>query len=212
MKKKDLISLVQQIKPFKKPKIELEQYTIDAVSAVDIAYIAGFKFNDIKNRLIFDLGAGTGRISIALAFLQAQQIISIDIDSEALEILKENIENLHLTYLINPVCADIQNFNFNLKLLRKQKITTIMNPPFGVQKKFADRPFLEKALLFSDVVYSIHLANPEVTNFIKNFLHEFKDWIIDQILPFEMILERTYPFHEKKRKIIEVNVFRIVNI
>lgn len=60
--KKDLVSIIQQTEGFSNPKIELEQYCIDAQSAVDIGYFAGVEFNDIKNKLIIDLGAGTGKL------------------------------------------------------------------------------------------------------------------------------------------------------
>ena len=88
--KKDLISLIQQTDGFLNPKIELEQYCIDAQSAVDIVYFAGVEFNDIKNQLVIDLGTGTGRLSIACAYLRASYILSVDIDMNALKILKTN--------------------------------------------------------------------------------------------------------------------------
>ncbi|MFX1313967.1 MAG: RNA methyltransferase, partial [Promethearchaeota archaeon] len=69
--KKQLISIIQNTETFKNPNIKLEQYCIDAQCAVDIIYFAGFEFNDIYNALIIDLGAGTGRLSIASAFLKA---------------------------------------------------------------------------------------------------------------------------------------------
>ncbi|MHA2390390.1 MAG: hypothetical protein ACXAEX_00335 [Promethearchaeota archaeon] len=63
--KNELISIIQNTKTFINPKIELEQYCIDAISAVDIIYFAGFEYDDITNRFIIDLGSGTGRLSIA---------------------------------------------------------------------------------------------------------------------------------------------------
>ena len=89
------------------------------------------------------------------------------------------------------------------------KVTTIMNPPFGVQTKFADRPFLETAFNFSDIVYSIHLANEKVQNFILNYIKKF-NWKIDNILPFNMVLEKSFPFHTKRTRNINVNVYRFV--
>ena len=175
---------------------------------MDIIYYAGFEFNDIKNRLIFDLGSGTGRLSIAGAFLKACRIISLDIDWNALKILKRNVEKLALDHLIFPICADVAHVEFSkLSFLQEMKITTIMNPPFGIQTKKADRAFLEKAFAFSDVVYSIHYANEKVQRFIMSFVKQF-NWKIDNILPFEMILDRTFKFHTHKTKKINVYVYR----
>jgi len=205
---KDLISIIQNTKTFINPKVELEQYCIDANSAVDLIYYAGFEFNDIKNAFVIDLGAGTGRLSIASALFNATLVLSIDIDIGALTILKENIQDLELDHLIHPICSDIKFFNLSKRLLPPNvKTTTIMNPPFGVQTRSADRIFLEKAFSFSDIVYSIHLAGEKVQTFISNYIQKF-DWIIDNNFPFRMVLERSFPFHSQKTKLIDVNVYR----
>jgi putative methylase len=78
-----------------------------------------------------------------------------------------------------------------------------------VKKKKADRIFLEKAFTFSDVIYSIHLAGEKVLNFISKFCEKF-NLRIDNYFPYNMILERTFDFHKRKTKEIDVNVFRFV--
>lgn len=212
MKKKEIVSIIQNTATFSNPKIELEQYCIDAASAVDILFFAGLEFDDIKNRLIFDFGAGTGRLSIASAYFNATYVLSVDIDWSALKILNENILSLDLKHIIFPICSDIDNFEISNSILpRNLKITTIMNPPFGVQKRAADRIFLEKAFKISDVVYSVHLANVNVSKFISNYIKKF-NWKIDYVYPFNMILERTFPFHSKKRKNINVEIYRFIKI
>jgi len=212
MKKKEIVSIIQNTATFTNPKIELEQYCIDASSAVSILYFAGFEFDDIKNRLIFDFGAGTGRLSIASAYFKATYVLSVDIDWSALKILNENILSLDLKHIIFPICSDIDKFEISNSILpRNLKITTIMNPPFGVQKKAADRVFLEKAFNISDVVYSVHLANVNVSKFISNYIKNF-NWKIDYVYPFNMILERTFPFHSKKRKNVNVEIYRFIKI
>ena len=208
--KKQLISIIQNTESFTTPKVELEQYCIDALSAVDIIYFAGFEFNDINNKLVIDLGSGTGRLSIASAFLKPSMVLSVDIDLLALNILKENIFRLGLENVILPLCNDVNYLGFSKEpLFSNLKITTIMNPPFGVQKRTADRIFLEKAFSISDVVYSIHLAGEKVFNFISKFCEKL-NWHIDNFFPYEMILERSFQFHTKKVKSIDVNIFRFV--
>ncbi|MFW9875720.1 MAG: METTL5 family protein [Candidatus Thorarchaeota archaeon] len=208
--KKNLISIIQTTESFNNPKIELEQYCIDAACAVDIIYYAGFEYNDINNSMIIDLGAGTGRLSIASALLRSNYVLSVDIDINALIILKKNAISLDLTDIIFPICADIERFEISkIHLPKKMKITTIMNPPFGVQTRYADRTFLQKAFSFSDVVYSIHLANPKVEKFILGYIKSF-NWKIDNILPFNMVLDKTFPFHTQQAKSIDVNVYRFI--
>ena len=208
--KKQLISLIQNTETFTNPKIELEQYCIDANCAVDIIFYAGFEFNDIKQAFVIDLGAGTGRLSLTSALFKANYVLSVDIDISALKILKRNIFYLNLNHIVSPICADIKYFEISKNLLPvNMKITTIMNPPFGVQIKFADRAFLDKAFYFSDVVYSIHLSNPKVHKFISNYIKRFS-WKVDNVLPFKMVLERTFPFHTQKLKEIDVLVYRFI--
>jgi len=211
LRKKALISLIQSTKSFSNPKIELEQYCIDANCAVDIIYYAGFEYDDInQSTFIIDLGAGTGRLSIASALFKAAYVLSVDIDLNALEILKENVLSLELSHIISPLCANIEYLEISRRLLPKNmKITTIMNPPFGVQTKFADRIFLNKAFSFSDIVYSIHLANKKVYNFISTYINKL-GWKIDNVLPFSMRLERAFPFHTQKTKKINVHIYRFI--
>ncbi len=171
---------------------------------------AGLEFNDIDNRVILDLGAGTGRISIACAFLNASKVLSVDIDPDALEILERNIKALDLDTIIVPICSDVKDLKIeHLKLPKTSKITTIMNPPFGVQKRAADRIFLEKAFNYSDHVYSIHLTGEKTKTFLDTFARK-NGWQIDYIWPFNMVLENTYNFHSQKTKKIDVSVYRFV--
>ncbi|MFX0025328.1 MAG: METTL5 family protein [Candidatus Hermodarchaeota archaeon] len=164
----------------------------------------------MKNHLIFDFGAGTGRLSIASSYFRPKYIISIDIDVSAIQILKKNIKNLQLEYLIFPLCADISRFEVSpLYFPKNKKITTIMNPPFGVQKNRADRLFLQKAFEFSDVVYSIHLANQKVHKFILSFIKDF-NWHVDYYFPFKLKLEKSFEFHTQKTKEIDVNIYRFI--
>ncbi|KKN30831.1 hypothetical protein LCGC14_0830090 [marine sediment metagenome] len=208
--KNNLISLIQNTKAFHQPKVKLEQYCIDAISAVDLIYYAGFEFNDINNSIIVDLGSGTGRLSISSAYFNPKYILSVDIDNSALYILRENILTLDLQHLIFPICSDIKYFELSKRILPNNiKLTTIMNPPFGVQRKSADRGFLKKAFSFSDVVYSIHLGKKSIRDFIVNYVIKF-GWKVDNILPFSLNLERSFPFHSKKTKKIEVNVYRFI--
>ena len=166
--------------------------------------------DDVQHALIFDLGAGTGRFSIASAFLGADLVLSIDIDFSALKILKENILSLELDHIIFPICTDVSHFELSLgDPFEKFKKVTIMNPPFGVQSRSADRFFLEKAFSFSDVIYSIHLSGEKIRNFIRGYIEKF-NWKIDNVFAYNMILEKSFNFHTKKAKIVDVDVYRFI--
>ena len=121
-----------------------------------------------------------------------------------------NISEFGFDNIILPVCSDVNHFDIERELLLKDvHITTIENPPFGVQEKSADRYFLQKAFSFSDVVYSIHLANQKVHNFLVSFIRKF-NWKIDYVFPFQLKLDRTYEFHKQKTKSVDVNIYRFI--
>jgi len=107
--------------------------------------------------------------------------------------------------IISPVCVDVIYF----ELKKSEKITTIMNPPFGSrnENKYADRQFLETAFSFSDVIYSIHSASDKVRNFISKFAMKF-NWKIDNVIPYKLRLEKSFQFHQQKVKFIDVEVYR----
>lgn len=142
--------------------------------------------------------------------MNAYYVISIDKDWNSLKILKRNIKSLALEHIILPFCAELKYLEISKNLLPQNlKITTMMNPPFGVQTKKADRPFLEKAFTFSDIIYSIHLANEKVHMFLLNFVKKF-NWKIDKVLPLKLMLEKSFNFHKQKKKLIDVNIYRFL--
>lgn len=192
--KKELEIILEKIDGFENPKIWLEQYVTPANLASFILTNAKL-FGDLKT--VFDLGCGTGILAIGSAILGAYSV-GIDIDVEALKIARNNAKKLKVA--VDFLACDVRD----LKL--KRKVTVIMNPPFGIQRKHADRSFIEKAFEIAEVVYSIHSVGSEV--FVKKRA-EKSGFKITHLWKFTIPLKRTYSFHEKAFKFIPVEVFRI---
>lgn len=190
--KKRLEIILEGLKGFENPKIELEQYVTPPSLAAFIAVNA--KLNGDLN-LVFDLGCGTGVLAIAASLLGAYSV-GFDIDREALKIAKENASG----YDVDFVLADVRS------LQTKVRGTVIMNPPFGIQRKHADRPFLKKAFEISDVIYTVHSAGSQ--NFVKKMAEE-NGFKVTHIWMFSIPLKKTYSFHEKAFKYIPVELYRI---
>lgn len=82
--------------------------------------------------------------------LNAGQVFSWDIDTDALDIAQSNIEDFDLDSKTNLICCDLgeSSTSYFLKYLSSRKIidTVVMNPPFGTKNKgiyvFLTRCFL----------------------------------------------------------------------
>ncbi|HIH71901.1 MAG: putative methylase [Thermococcaceae archaeon] len=198
MKKKHLAIILSKLKGFEEPKPELEQYRTPGDVAAELLWLA-HSMGDIEGKIIADLGAGTGVLSIGASLMGAKKVYAVEKDKKALEIAMENAKTLNITN-IEFVNAPVEDFNVKVD-------TVIMNPPFGSQNPKADRPFLLKAFDVSDVVYSIHLAKEEVRKFIEAFVKDNGFKITHRLtLPFEIPAQ--FFFHRKRLERILVDIYR----
>ncbi|RUM32911.1 MAG: methyltransferase [Archaeoglobus sp.] len=198
MKFKRKLSIeLERLEGFKNPKIMLEQYVTPPSLVAEI--VSKVSLIDGLNRRVVDLGCGTGIISIAFELLGTESI-GFEIDREALEVARRNSRNAG----VKPdfILCDVRKIE-----LRRGDYMVVMNPPFGIHKKFADRIFLEKAMNFGEVIYSIHSAGSE--KFIRSMSSE-RGFSVTHVWRYLIPLKRTYSFHEKDFKQIAVEVYRIV--
>ncbi len=196
--KKELEMLLEGLEGFSNPKIQLEQYVTPPALAAEMAVNAKL-MGDLDT--VVDLGCGTGILAIAAALLDAEAF-GFDVDGDALQIARRNARGagVHVDFVQCDVRA------LCLRADGASGITTIMNPPFGIQVRHADRPFLERAMDFSRVIYSVHSAGSE--EFVARMAEE-RGFVITHLWRYSMPLRRTYSFHEKAFKYIPVEVFRL---
>ncbi|MHA1729989.1 MAG: METTL5 family protein [Promethearchaeota archaeon] len=240
LKKKEFISAIESFDGFKNPAIMLEQYTTDAVSVADFIYFIGIDYHDIIGNIIIDLGAGTGRLGLAATLFGSTGLVAIEKDTQALAILRDNIkkinvsgavfiinedieriilENKNIDRIIATINEKIQDFQNpylprDVKKLNiiPQKIC-IMNPPFGIHKRGADRSFLQLAMAISDRIYSIHLSGEKNRAYIRRFVEKTghqKGWKVDSIHSQVLFIKGTYIFHKKSQKKVLTDVYRII--
>ena len=196
-----LVRALEAIPPHPRPVARLEQYTIPADLAADILFLASFTFGDVLGKRILDLGCGTGRLAIGAVLLGAREALGVDIDGEAVEIAVEASRNLGVSDRTFWAVADIS-------AVRGRFDTAIQNPPFGVRKRGADRPFLAKALETCSVVYSLHKAGEENRRFLKAFI-EGLGGRVTHVIPMVLRLPATLPFHEQRFRDVAVDLYRI---
>jgi len=149
---------------------------------------------DILGRSVFDLGCGTGMFAIGAALLGARRVAGIDIDHGAVEVAKRNAARLGLSIEFSVAdvrsAADIAGGPFD---------TVVMNPPFGAQKKHADRPFIDAALAIGGVVYAIFNAGS--LPFVETYVHGRA--VIEETVSCSFVLLHTCAHHRRDRVEIE---------
>ena len=146
-----------------------------------------------------------------------KKVLVVDLDQEALAILRKNIEKLQLSEIIDPYQCDLRSetlkdyFNQWKESFSSPdcKILTISNPPFGVHQHGIDLVFLKQAMAVSDIIYSIHASNEQSRVFLQQQI-EKTGWIITERVNLNLILKHTYDFHTKKQKKIQTDVIRCV--
>lgn len=207
--KKQLEIILSKLKPTENPKPSLEQYTIPsnlAAEILNLAYLSG----DIKDKVVFDLGCGTGRLALGALLLNAKKVTAVDVDDKALDIAEENLHSL-FTLLpkdfkfkgsIKFICSDIKEFSGECD-------TVIQNPPFGIQSLHADRLFLEKALECGKKIYSLHKNGYEKTREFLTKLIESKSGKVEQIIPYKFSIPHMFKFHKKPKKEYNVGLYVI---
>jgi putative methylase len=196
LSKRQLEIQLGRLKILEKPNRRLEQYPVSSEAASELLYMAGFEHNDLDGRVI-DLGTGTGRLAIGAALMGAESTTGVDVDERALALAKENAETARVQ--VEWVHSDIEKVSGRFDAV-------IMNPPYGTWTSHADTRFLEKALQLARVVYSIHKSST------REFLLQFvtrSGWQVNQARSMRMEIPHLFEFHEKKRSIVEIDLYRI---
>lgn len=196
MNKKWLAIILSKLKTFEKPKIKLEQYQTPSEIAATILWIA-YMNNDIKGKTIADFGCGNGIFGIGALLLGAKKVYFIDKDKEAIKLSQKNLRLLKGKFYAVFLNKNIDEFNNSIDVV-------IENPPFGVQKKHADRYFLENAIRVADTIYSLHKT--ESKNFIEAFAND-NTFNVKRLLDFDFPIKATQKFHKKKLYKFKVGLF-----
>ena len=200
MKQKKLeIILQQHVKPFGKPKIELEQYhTPCGIAAAVVHQMHGN--GDVEGLTVCDLGCGTGMLAIACSLMGADTVHGVDCDPDALALLRENLATFDDDDGVQVQLHEMQAENFS-----EACDVLVMNPPFGTRAKGADMMFLKTASQVAQVIYSMHKSS---TRKHVEKAAAACGLIGRPIAQLRYNLDKTYDFHKKKSLDIEVDLWR----
>ncbi|WP_455367863.1 METTL5 family protein [[Eubacterium] cellulosolvens] len=199
--KKDLEILLEKLKPHPQPQFSLEQYTIPSETASEILFTAGCIFDDIRGKRIVELGCGTGRLALGASAIGAKEVIGVDIDPLAVWTAKKNQQKVKNHGQIQWIISDID-------CIQGKFDTALQNPPFGVQRRGADRRFIDTALKIAKATYSLHKSDPKNRVFIKRFVDENGGKITD-LFQLKFKIPWTFSFHTKRVQTINVDLYRM---
>ena len=209
LKKKELEILLSKLKETEKPSVELEQYMIPsnlAAEILNLAYLSG----DIKDKIVLDLGCGSGRLTIGSVLMDAKKVIGVDVDKKSIQMAKTNlrtvekIANMKIHNRVKFVCQDVSE-------VKEEADTVIQNPPFGIQKLHADRIFVKKALECAKKVYSLHRYCKRSREFLTEFI-EKNGGRIEKIIKFKFRIPYMFKFHKKPQVSYKVDLFIISKV
>jgi len=196
VRKKDLEIFLQSVPDFEGPKAELEQYITPATIAADLLYRAYFA-GDMTGKRVMDLGCGTGILAIGSALLGADAH-GIDVDIRAIAAAERFCAENEIKASFD--CMDVSD-------VKEKFDTVVMNPPFGAQRRHADRKFMEKALEIANVIY--HICLKETGEFVLNF-YRSRGADALAIHDYRLDIKRRFEFHTKDKKGYETLLIRVV--
>ncbi|WP_144901111.1 METTL5 family protein [Halobellus captivus] len=188
---------------FEEPRADLEQYPTPPELAAHVVHIADLN-GDVEDRLVVDLGTGTGMLALGAALRGPARVVGVDIDRSALLTAVRNRRRVGTRTPIDWVHADATR----APLCSDRRTTILMNPPFGAQRgnEHADRAFLETAASIADVSYSVHNAGSR--EFVESFASD-RGGEVTHAFQATFALERQFDFHEADSEEIDAEVYRI---
>ncbi|MFC1697847.1 METTL5 family protein [Nanoarchaeota archaeon] len=197
----NLAIILSKLKVFTKAKVKEEQYATDSEIASNALNLVNMQ-NDIKGKIIADLGSGTGILGIGCLLLGAKKVHFVEKDKEAVEICKENLKSIGENFNIENNSIK----NIDIKDFDEKVDVVIMNPPFGTKQKHADKEFLEKAFTLTKTIYSFHKKS--TIDYIRE-LCERNNFKIKHKIDYKFPLKQTHKFHKSKIKRIDVSFIKI---
>jgi len=186
---------LESLDPLPHPAADTEQYPTPAGIAAEVTYLAAAR-GDLLGRSAADLGCGNGVLAIAAKLLGAGRVMGLDSDRTAIEIAGRNAERARVD--IEWRLADVRSVGERFE-------TIFMNPPFGSQRRHADRPFFDTALAWGRVVYAFLNARAEA--YVRRRIESGFGKITDR-LPYAFPIPHTFEFHREEVRRIDVVLYR----
>jgi putative methylase len=133
--RRQLVRSLAELPAHPAPDPKNEQVATPPELAADLLFEA-WERGDLKGRSLCDLGSGTGTLSLGAALLHAESVVGWECDPVSIGIARDMARRWSLS--IDFRLGDVQHADTLAD-------TVIMNPPFGAQRRGADREFWSTA-------------------------------------------------------------------
>lgn len=170
---KQLEAFLSDFSDFEQPKVALEQYATPVHIAAIMLNTIDQVYDDLRDKLVADLGCGTGILSAGSYYCGAAMVVGFDVDLDALQIARDNVSQAFgdddssnesgsdapiVSERLDFVQIDLSKNQNNTLNINRTFDTVIMNPPFGTKHNAGlDMIFLKQAIdLATGAVYSLH--------------------------------------------------------
>ncbi len=200
MKLRELEMLLERVGTFSSPSPFLEQYQTPAPVAARLLYHA-YMNRDVSGKTICDLGCGTGILSVGACLLGAASVTGVDLDPAATGEAKRNATLLG----VEPVFLSGDVGDPGMADLLGPSDTVVMNPPFGAQRRHADRPFIDLSLRIADSVYAVFNAGS--LRFVREYIRGRAR--VEEVVSGTFPLKRTFCFHRREVSEIRVEIVHL---
>jgi putative methylase len=152
----------------------------------------------IVGRSVVDLGCGTGRLAIGAALLGAERVVGVEIDPELAAVA---------TSAAQAAGVEVEVTRSDVREFRGASDTVVMNPPFGAQRRGADRPFWDAAFATARrAVYAFSLSESR-TFIARRAVARSAHVVASRPVPWE--LTRTFAHHSRRRVPLAVDLWTI---
>lgn len=183
MRRDELVRRIQSVPLPRAPAAALEQVATPAEAAADLL-TALDRHVGLQGRSVLDLGSGTGRLAIGAALLGAGSVAGVEVDPGLVPVARAAARALGVT--VNFHASDVAHWDRGAEVV-------IMNPPFGAQRRHADRPFWDRAFVLAERSIGAFASSTSRT-FIARLALDRGAHVVE-VAPVPWNLPRTFPHH-----------------
>jgi len=193
----ELVRALERVPLPANPRADLEQVATPSEAAADLL-LAAVRLDGLSGRSVLDLGAGTGRLAIGAALLGASPVVGVEVDPALLGSART---------AARTAGVEVEFAESEVGAWARPSDIVVMNPPFGAQRRHADRPFWDAALtLARRSVHAFALADSRT--FIARCAVERNAHILETE-PVDWGLPRTFAHHTRRRVRLSVDRWAI---